>query len=106
MIVVLYSPKPEIAHFLFNLLPYKDDKVNTSDAVSKSSSPEIDLSSNFTHPKLRLPEFLQKKPSSIKLAKPFTVIPILAAFASGAFLAYQLLKPDKLAPIVPNAPTL
>lgn len=91
---------------MFNLLPYKDDKVNTSEAVSKSSSPEIDLSSNFTQPKLRFPEFLQKKSSSIKLAKAFTVIPILAASALGAFLAYQLLKPDKLAPIVPNAPTL
>jgi hypothetical protein len=60
----------------------------------------------FTQPRFTAPEFLQKNLSSIKFAYPFTVIPILPADVFGAALAYQLLKPDKLAPIVPKAPFL
>ncbi len=78
--------------------------LKTSVAVSKPSSPATDLSSNFTQPKFTDAEFLQKKSSSIKFAKVFTVIPMLPADASGAFLAYQLLKPERLAPTVPKAP--
>ena len=105
--VVLYSPKAETAHFVFNLLPYKDVIVKTSVAVSKPSlSSGISLSSSFTQPKFTFAEFLQKNLSSIKLAKAFTVIPIFPADEFGAVLEYQLLKPDKLPPIVPKAPFL
>jgi hypothetical protein len=106
IIVVLYSAKPETAHILLSLLPYKDEIVKTSVAVSKPSSPATLCSSNFTQPKLTAAEFLQKNASSIKLANALTVIPILPAVAVGAVLAYQLLKPDKLPPIVPKAPFL
>ena len=81
--------------------------MKTSVAVSKFSlSVTSSLSSIFTQPTLIAPEFLQKKSSSIKFAKPFTVIPILPAEALGADLEYQLLKPETLPPIVPKAPFL
>ena len=104
--VVLYSPKAETAHFLLNLLPYKELIVKTSVAVSKPSSSTTPFSSNLTQPKFTAREFLQKNFSSIKLAKPFTVMPMFPADAVGAVLEYQLLNPDKLPPIVPKAPFL
>src|SRR5690606_3478884 len=103
--VVLYSPKPDMANDSLIFIPYSDVALKTSVASRHLLlSLGLSLSSNFTHDKFKFPAFLQKKYLVSRLAKAFMVIPIFPDLLLGDFCEYQLLKSVTLPPMVPKAP--